>query len=122
MFYSYAMGVDKSIYTLEKQGFEIEETDGDYMVSFPKNKSKVWEEYIKTQLKLGFWNEYISKNENKVVFIFHLEQGFKRYVVENFNNDEVLDLCEGLCKCKFESIEKMISDNRFYKEKVFNNW
>jgi len=121
MFYSYAMGVDKSIYTLEKQGFEIEETDGDYMVSFPKNKSKVWEEYIKTQLKLGFWNEYISKNENKVVFIFHLEQGFKRYVVENFNNDEVLDLCEGLCKCKFESIEKMISDNRFYKEKVFNN-
>ena len=39
-------------------------------------------------------------------------------MVNNYNNDEVLNLCEELCNCKFGSIEKMIKDNEFYKEKL----
>ena len=43
-----------------------------------------------------------------------VNDGFKRYEVENFINNEVLELCEKLCDCKFESIKKMLSDNVFY--------
>lgn len=37
-------------------------------------------------------------------------------MVKNYDNDEVLKLCEELCNCKFKSIEKMIKDNSFYAE------
>ena len=113
MLYSYAMGVDKSIYELEKQGFKIEEDDGDYMVSFPESKSEIWENFIKSKLQVEFWNEYMSRDTMEIVFNFHLKEGFKRYVVKDLNNDEVLSLCEKLCNCKFGSIEKMMSDNHF---------
>ena len=119
MLYSYAMGVDKSIYELEKQGFIIEEDDGDYMVSFPESKSEMWETFIKSKLQVEFWNEYISRDTMEIVFNFHLKEGFKRYVVRDLNNDEVLSLCEKLSDCRYESIEKMMRDNLFYNEKVF---
>ena len=120
MLYSYAMGVDKSIYELEKQGFKIEKDKNNFMVSFPDEKDKIWEDYIKTQLNIGFWNEYISNNDNRVTFIFHLEGKYKKYVVTNYKDDEVLNLCEEICKCRFGSIEKMLIDNHFYFEKVFS--
>lgn len=119
MLYSYAMGVDKSIYELEKQGFKIEEDKNDFMVSFPEEKDKIWEDFIKSQLNVGFWNEYISSNNNNVVFIFHLDNGYKKYVINNYKDDEVLNLCEKICNCKFGSIEKMLKDNHFYNDKVF---
>lgn len=114
MLYSYAMGVDASIFNLEELGFIIERDNNNFMVTFPDNKKDVWEKYIKAKLKQDFWNDYISKS-NQVTFIFHLENGFKKYVVNNFKNDEVLSLCEKLCSCKFESLEKMLKDNKFYK-------
>lgn len=118
MFYSYAMGVDNSILALESQEFKIEKDKSNFMVTFPESKKEVWENYIKMHLKQGFWNDYVSKN-NEVTFIFHLENGFKKYIVKDFNNNEVLKLCEKLCSCKFETLEKMIKDNKFYK-KVLN--
>ena len=63
-----------------------------------------WKAFIKQHLEVEYWNEYLT--DNKVIFIFHLEDGFKRYEVENFINNEVLELCEKLCDCKFESIKK----------------
>ncbi len=114
MLYSYAMGVNSSIYNLEKYGFVIERDNNNFKVTFPENKKEIWEEYIKTQLKQGFWNDYISEN-NQSTFIFHLENGFKKYEVDDFKNDEVLSLCEKLCCCKFDSLEKMFKDNKFYK-------
>ena len=119
MLYSYVMGVDKSIYELEEQGFKIEEDKNNFMVSFPEEKDKIWEDFIKSQLNVGFWNEYISSNNNNVVFIFHLNNGYKKYVVNNYKEDEVLNLCEKICNCKFGSIEKMLKDNHFYNDKVF---
>jgi len=112
MFYSYVMGIDKSIFELEKQGFVIEKDGENYQISFPKDKAQVWEDFIKQHLEVEYWNEYLT--DDKVIFIFHLEDGFKRYEVENFVDDEVLALCEKLCECKFESIKKMLSDNAFY--------
>ena len=79
------------------------------MVSFPKEKAEIWEEYISAHLEFEYWNEYLT--ENGAVFLFHLQEGIKRYEV----NDEVLGLCERLCDCKFESIKRMLSDNQIYK-------
>ena len=56
--------------------------------------------------------------EDKIIFLFHLPDGFKRYEVIDYENDEVLSLCEKLCECKFESIKKMLSDNSFYKRVI----
>ena len=112
MYYTYVMGMDNTIFELEKQGFVIEPEWGNYKVSFPETKADLWEEFIKRHLEVEYWNEYLT--EDKVVFLFHLADGFRRYEVENYENDEVLNLCQQLCDCKFESLKKMLSDNSFY--------
>ncbi len=113
MYHTYVMGIDNSIFALEQQGFLIENDGPNYMVSFPKEKADLWEEYIKEHLEVEYWNEYLT--EDKVIYIFHLEDGFRRYEVDDYINHEVLGLCEKLCNCKFGSIKKMLSDNTFYK-------
>ncbi len=112
MYYSYVMGIDDSILSLETKGFIIEKAGDNYQVSFSEDNARCWEEFIKTHLEVEYWNEYL--NEDKVIFLFHLPDGFKRYEVKDFNNDEVLHLCEKLCNCKFVSIKQMLSDNAFY--------
>ena len=82
--------------------------------AFPKESSHIWEDFIAGHLELGYWNEYLT--EDKVVFLFQLEDGIKRYEVYNFENDEVLALCEKLCQCKMESLEKMLCENHYYKK------
>ena len=114
MFHSYVMGIDKSIFDLSQEGFIIQNDGDNFTISFPEDKDTVWENFIKNHLEVEYWNEYLT--DDKVVFLFHLQEGFKRFEVENFNNEEVLQLCEKLCNCKFESIKKMLSDNWFYKE------
>lgn len=117
MYYSYVMGIDKSIYNLQNEGFYIEQdSENNYMVSFDADKSGIWEEFICKHLEFGYWNEYLT--EDGVIFLFHLEDGIKRYVVNNYSNDEVLKLCEKLCECKFESIKTMLAENHFYKDKI----
>lgn len=113
MYYSYVMGIDRSIYELENQGFTIESDRANFMVSFPKDKASVWEAFIVKHLAIEYWNEYIT--DKGVVFLFHLQEGIKRYEVDNFEDEEVLTLCEKLCECKFESIKSMLLGNHFYK-------
>ena len=114
LYYSYVMGIDDSILSLKDKGFVIEKVESNYQVTFSKENAQIWEDFIKNYLEVEYWNEYLA--EDKVVFIFHLEDGFKRYEVENYDNDEVLDLCEKLCNCKFASIKQMLADNSFYKK------
>ena len=114
MYYSYVMGIDDRIMELVSQGFDIQKDGENFMVSFPEEKSSIWEEFIKQYLELGYWNEYLA--EDKVVFLFRLEDGIKRYEVYNYENSEVLALCEKLCECKFESIRAMLVGNHFYKK------
>lgn len=115
MNFSYAMGMTEEIYNLEKEGFIIEKDGEDFKVSFDKKLADKWETFVYKHLAEEYWNEYITEDE--IIFIFHLKNGFKRYVVKNFDNDEVLKLCEEFCDRKFESLEKLIKDNDFYREK-----
>lgn len=116
MCYSYVMGMDDSIMSLSEQGFDIKPDGNNYTVSFPKHMAPLWEDFVKAHLQLEYWNEYLIGDE--VVFLFHLQDGIKRFKVENYENDEVLKLCEKLCDCKFESIKGMLLGNWFYKERL----
>lgn len=112
MNYSYVMGIDSAINDLAEKGFLIGKDDDNYTVSFSDDLATVWENFIIKHLDIGYWNEYVAKD--KIVFIFRLSDGVKRYEVYNFQHDEVLKLCERLCGCKFVSLRKMLCDNRFY--------
>lgn len=112
MNYSYVMGIDNAVCELAAQGFSIEKDGDNYMVSFPDDLAMVWEDFIVKHLEIGYWNEYIAKG--KIIFVFQLSDGVKRYEVNNFQDDEVLSLCERLCGCKFVSLKKMLCDNHFY--------
>lgn len=114
MCYSYVMGMDDSIMSLNGQGFNIKSDGNNYTVLFPKHMAPLWEDFVKAHLQLEYWNEYFT--ENKVVFLFCLQEGIKRFEVENYQNDQVLKLCEKLCGCKFESIKSMLLGNWFYKQ------
>lgn len=107
MNYSYLMGID-NIDILKQNNFKIKYFGSNYGVIFDDNK------YISETLENGFWNEYIGKD---TVFIFKFENGeIKRYVLNKDNEKEILKLCCEFADCKFESIDKMLRDNRFYAE------
>ena len=116
MYFTYVMGIDDSVLELQNQGFGIERDGDNYMISFPAERSQLWETFITKHLEFGYWNEYFA--DDRVVFLFHLETGIKRYEVYNYTNDEVLELCERLCECKFGSLENMLMGNHFYKGKL----
>lgn len=116
MNYSYVMGIDVLITELKKEGFIIESDGENYMVSFPKEKSDLWERFISQNLELGYWNEYLT--DDGVVFLFNLEGRIKKYIVYDYDNEEVLKICEKLCECKFKSIKDMLIGNHFYKDKI----
>ena len=118
MYHSYVMGIGDTIRELETEGFEIRNDGNNYMVAFPKDKGTIWETFISKHLELGYWNEYLT--EHGVVFLFQLDDGIKRYEVNNFDNAEVLSLCEKLCDCKFESLWHMLTGNHYYKEIIGN--
>ena len=62
MYYSYVMGIDNRIMELASQGFDIQNDGDNFMVSFPEEKSNVWEEFIRQYLELGYWNEYLTED------------------------------------------------------------
>lgn len=111
---SYVMGIDESVLGLTKYGFYVNRDGENYIVIFTKDKAPIWEDFISEHLQLEYWNEYFI--DGKVVFLFHLRDGIKRYEVENYTNDEVLCLCERLCDCKFASLKDMLLGNWFYRD------
>ena len=56
MNYSYVMGIDSLINVLKNQEFVVEVAGKNYMVSFPQDKTVIWEKFISTHLELGYWN------------------------------------------------------------------
>lgn len=116
MYYSYVMGVGNKIYDLEDKGFTIKQFANNFGVEFPEEKADEWERFISSFLELGYWNEYLT--DEGVVFLFHLEEGMRRFEVKGYKNDEVLRLCEKLCESKFTSIKDMLKENHYYKDKI----
>lgn len=108
--------MDDSVLSLKDRGFEVKPDGENYTVIFPEKLSAEWENFVSSHLKLEYWNEYFIGN--KVVFLFQLQDGVKRFEVENYKNGQVLKLCEKMCGCKFESIKSMLLENWFYKEKL----
>ena len=118
MNYSYVMGIP-DINELRENGFNIKTYGENYGISFPDDKIKIFEEFICKNLQNGFWNEYLGKEK---VFIFKSENGeIKRYVLNNKNEEEILNLCSKFAEYKFESITKMLKDNKFYLDTYFKN-
>ena len=114
MYHSYVMGISDKIKELTADGFEIKNDGSNYMVAFPKEQCSLWETFISGNLERGYWNDYLT--EDSVVFLFHLDDGIRKYEVHNFDNSEVLALCEKLCECKFQSLKHMLTGNHYYRE------
>ena len=116
MNYSYVMAVNNANELIEN-GFNVQISDEDYLVSFTDDKKDFFEEYIKKNLKDGFWNEYLGKEK---VFIFKFEDGsVKKYHLNHSNENEILNLCRKFANTNFESIDKMLRNNKFYKETYY---
>ncbi len=114
VYYSYAMGMGSDVLSLREQGFCVNADGENYTVSFSAEKTAVWEEFVCSHLALEYWNEYVRGT--KTVFLFRLSYGIRRFEVYNYEDDEVLRLCEQLCERKFTSIKEMLLENWFYKE------
>lgn len=116
MNYSYVMGIE-NIDKLKENNFEIKQYGNNYGISFSSDKIEVFENFIFETLQNGFWNEYLGKEK---VFIFKFNDGkVKRYVLNKNNETEILNLCQQFANCKFESIDKMLRDNKFYAETYY---
>jgi len=114
--FSFVMGFDDNILELKKKGFNIEKDDEYYLVSFSKNKSNIFEEFVIKNMQLGFWNEYIGE---EIVFIFKYKDGkTEKYILDEENHDLILKLCCEFADAKFTSIKDMLLDNDFYKDKL----
>lgn len=116
---SYAMGVNKSIYSLQDKGFIIKEDDGDYCVTFDYTKRKIWEDYIKNNIKDTYWNEYIRISDKTIYFMIKENNKIKYVINKNYErNDSLLDTCNRLCEGHFTSIKELIFSNDFYKKEL----
>lgn len=114
--YSYVMGMKDEIFSLEEQGFTVCRDGENYTVTFPKESAPLWEDFVSSHLPRDYWNEYLT--DGRVVFLFSLEAGIKRFVVEADSHPEVLSLCEALCGCEFPSLKEMLLGNWFYRQAI----
>ncbi len=115
--YSYVMGVENIMQYLDSQLFTILEDDGDYTVVFDEKYKDIFEQFIISQLEIGYWNEYII--DEKIVFHFkESEDCIQKYVLGKDNNKEILNKCRSYADSDFESIRKMFFDNDFYKKYI----
>lgn len=119
---SYAMGIDSSIMQLKKDGFIINEDDGDYEVRFDSSKSSIWENYISDHMKNTYWNEYINLDTHVIHFMIK-DNGPIEHVINNGfeENPELLKTCNRLCEGDFKSIKELMLSNDFYK-KYISSW
>ena len=114
--YSYVMGMKDEIFSLKEQGFTVCRDGENYTVTFPKESAPLWEAFVSSHLPRDYWNEYLA--DGRVVFLFSLEAGIKRVVVEADSHPEVLSLCEALCGCEFPSLQEMLLGNWFYRQAI----
>lgn len=118
MNYSYVMGIS-NIDKLKDNNFEIKPYGNDYGVAFSDDQIELFEEYIFETLQNGFWNEYLGKEK---VFIFKFNDGtIEKYILDDENEKEILELCQSFANCEFESIDQMLKDNDFYAETYYKN-
>ena len=117
MNYSYVMGI-KDVEKLRNCGFNIERINENYGIIFTKEQEKQYEEFIIQNLEPGYWNEYLGE---RFVFIFkYPDNSIRKYIYNENNEQEILNLCSEFAEYKFTSIMQMLKDNDFYLENYFN--
>lgn len=117
MNYSYLMGV-KDVSELVNAGFVIEQIDDDYGVKFTKEQENKYEEFVVKNLEPGYWNEYLGDN---IVFIFKYPNNeIKKFILDDINEREILNLCCEFAECDFSSLRQMLEENSFYEINYFN--
>jgi len=119
---SFVMGVDEIDDKLKQLGVSFEKTEtANYKVTIPEEKLQIYEDFVKENLKPGFWNEYVNGDE--IVFIFKDKQGeVSRYVYGEDNEKRILDLTEKYFGSRFESIEQMLATNDWYTPQHLLAW
>lgn len=111
---SYIMGIE-NVDILKENGFEVENIKKDFGVVFDEEKIPFYEAFIKENLEVGYWNEYVGEN---IVFMYkESEDSLKKVTLSNDTKGEILKRCSEYAECEFESVEKMIIDNSFYNRK-----
>ncbi len=113
MFCSYVMGMGDQVLALQGEGFRVERDGENFTVLFPCELAERWEDFATAHLQAGYWNEYLAGD--RVVFLFCMEDGIRRYEVFDYQNDEVHALCEQLCECQLPSLREMLLGNWFYR-------
>lgn len=117
-YYSYVMGVNNDILKLQDLGFIVNKDEENFTIEFDENNLNIWENFINTNLKNGYWNEVIGPN---ITFFFKLENGeMKKYLLNKDTEKEILLLCSKLANFKFTSIDEMLQENEFYNKVYFS--
>ncbi len=103
----------------------IEKTNsGSRKLKIPSEKIEEYKNLIREKMTLGFWNEFLDKNN--VHFIFKLKNGeLKEYVLSPENELEIDHLCAELNNepaGKTANVFKYISDNDFYHDFMMEHY
>ena len=113
---SYLMGVGDIADRLAALHIEYTKDEDNYLVTLDPSQLDAYEKLVDEALKLTYWNEYIYRGEAH--FTFKDASGKLQKFVWRPGDDEtqILKLCREYAKTEFENIEKMITDNDFYRD------
>ncbi len=117
---SYLMGVKNAEKDLRKLGVEYAKDGEYYMVELAPEQVADYEKFVDENIEEEYWNEYIV--DGVAHFSFKHKGGKIEKIVWRRGDDEkkLLELCNQFADAKFDSVEKMITDNEFYAD-VFEN-
>jgi leucyl-tRNA synthetase len=118
---SYIMGIGNITDDLKKIGINIKTitAKGSYEVVIPKESISAYENLIQEKLKPGFWNEYLGE---ETVFIFKDKTGkVNRFVWDESDESDLLELCREYAKADFKNIRSMLEENSWYTGHIKNN-
>ena len=117
---SYLMGVENAEKDLKKLGVKFSKDGKYYEVELTADQLADYEKFVDKNLAEEYWNEYIVDGEAH--FTFKQKGGELKKIVwkRGDKEKELLALCEKFAETKFESVEKMITDNEFYAD-VFDD-
>lgn len=124
---SYLMGVGNIDDKIKKLGIIINSktSKGDYRLTIPKDKLSEYEKMAVSELKPGYWNEYIVDDE--IIFNFkHPDLNIERFVykkgIEKDIEARIIELCNKFSDSNDESIEYIVFNNDWYKPTYLLAW
>lgn len=94
-----------------------------FLLALYKKQINEYETFLSECLSPGHWNEYIEQdvsvvdsNQGNICLIFKLMDGtIKKYILDNNNEKEILELIYEFDKVKYESVREIFLFNSFYR-------